>query len=141
MPTPPAMLTPDAIRYLVVHCSDTPDDEALEIGDIHAMHLGFGWDGVGYHAVITRDGRIQPGRPECWTGAHVYGHNGESLGVCLIGRAAFTSAQMDALAGLLEAWRQRYPGAEIRGHCDFPSTDKTCPNFNAAAWAAERGIA
>ena len=135
------LLHPEAIRYLVVHCSDTPDDEDLSSRDIHAMHLGFGWDGIGYHAVIERDGQIKRGRPEFWIGAHVYGHNGESLGVCLIGRNDFTPAQMDGLQQLLEEWCRRYPNAEIRGHCDFDNTEKTCPNFDAAAWARSRGLA
>ena len=79
MPATPQPLSPEMIRYLVVHCSDTPDDEPMNASDIHAMHLGFGWDGVGYHAVITRDGVIERCRPEFWVGAHVYGHNTESL--------------------------------------------------------------
>ena len=37
------MLDPQDIAYLVVHCSDTPDDAALTGRDIHQMHLGFGW--------------------------------------------------------------------------------------------------
>ena len=134
------MLIAENIRYLVVHCSDTADDENLTIADIHAMHLGFGWDGVGYHAVITRNGAIERGRPECWIGAHVYGHNEESLGVCLIGRRDFTPPQMESLGALLKDWKSRYPDAEIRGHCDFSSTEKTCPNFDAGAWAKAEGI-
>ena len=34
------MLNPKDIAYLVVHCSDTPDDAALTGRDIHQMHLG-----------------------------------------------------------------------------------------------------
>ncbi|MGC6484841.1 MAG: N-acetylmuramoyl-L-alanine amidase [Candidatus Puniceispirillales bacterium] len=138
---PDTLLTPEAIRYLVVHCSDTPDDEMLTAGDIHAMHLGFGWDGIGYHAVITRDGVIERGRPEYWVGAHVYGHNTESLGVCLIGRHDFTPAQMDALLVIMHDWKNRYPRAEICGHCDFDNTEKTCPNFDARDWARQKGLA
>jgi N-acetylmuramoyl-L-alanine amidase len=128
------------IRYLVVHCSDTPNDEALEALDIHQMHLGFGWNGIGYHRVITRDGRTQQGRPDYWVGAHVYDHNGESLGVCLIGQDDFTPEQMDALEAVLRIWKAEHSHAEIRGHCDFSTTEKTCPNFDAANWAATRGI-
>ena len=84
------MLEANNIKYLVVHCSDTPDNEPLTARDIHAMHLGFGWHGVGYHRVIGRDGIVEQGRPDYWIGAHVYGHNEESLGVCLIGRIDFT---------------------------------------------------
>lgn len=135
-----SILKPTDIRYLVVHCSDTPDDEPLTAADIHQMHLGFGWDGVGYHRVINRDGIAEHGRPDYWVGAHVYEHNLESLGVCMIGRTEFTSAQYDALEQVLRAWRSEYPSAVICGHCDFDNTEKTCPNFDAAAWAAERGI-
>jgi hypothetical protein len=133
------MLQASDIRYLVVHCSDTDDD--LTASDIHAMHLGFGWDGIGYHAVIIKDGTIEQGRPHFWSGAHVYGHNEESLGVCLIGRNDFTPEQMTALDGLLRDWIARYPQARICGHRDFPNTQKTCPNFDVATWVKDRGLA
>ena len=128
------------IRYLVVHCSNTPDDEIWTAPDIHQMHLGFGWDGVGYHRIITKDGKIERGRPDYWLGAHVYEHNHESLGVCLIGRDEFTSAQMESLKAVLQEWKKIYPQAEIRGHCDFDNTEKTCPNFDAKAWAETEGL-
>ena len=128
------MLEPDNIHYLVVHCADTPDEDDLSVRDIHAMHLGFGWHGVGYHRVIRRDGTIESGRPDCWIGAHVYGLNEHSLGVCLIGRNEFTDAQMAALATVLSQWQTEYPQATICGHCDFESTEKTCPNFDVGAW-------
>ena len=80
------------ITYLIVHCADTPDTEDLRAKDIHDMHLGFGWDGAGYHHIICRDGQIEPGRPFYWQGAHVYGQNENSLGICLIGRQKFTPA-------------------------------------------------
>lgn len=136
----PQFIDAKAIRYLVVHCADTPDDQNLTALDIHKMHLGFGWDGIGYHRVITKDGVVEHGRPDFWMGAHVYEHNHESLGVCLIGRSQFTNAQMNALDGLLRDWKSQYPDAEIRGHCDFENTEKTCPNFDAGAWAKDRGI-
>ena len=64
----------------IVHCADTPDIEDLRATDIHQMHLGFGWDGAGYHHIICRDGQIEPGRPFYWQGAHVCGQNENSLG-------------------------------------------------------------
>ena len=134
------MLSADHIRYLVVHCSDTPDDEAIGAREIHAMHLGFGWHGIGYHRVINRDGIVETARPDYWQGAHVYGHNEISLGVCLIGRNAFTDAQFDALEGVLREWQAEYSTATICGHRDFSYTDKTCPNFNVAHWCASRGL-
>ena len=42
------------------------------------MHLNFGWDGIGYHKIIRRDGTLENGRPEFWVGAHTYGLNEKS---------------------------------------------------------------
>ena len=60
-------LQKDNIQYIIVHCSDT--EKSLTAIDIHNMHLGFGWDGIGYHKVIKNDGEIENGRPEYWVGA------------------------------------------------------------------------
>lgn len=136
----PGVLEPHAVEHLVVHCSATPDDVDIGAREIHAMHLGFGWHGIGYHRIIRRDGRVEAGRPDCWIGAHVLGHNQTSLGVCLIGRAQFTEAQFEALYAQLRAWQAKCPQAIIRGHCDFAYTGKTCPNFDVSAWCEQRGL-
>lgn len=136
----PGLLEPLAIRHLVVHCSATDNDSDIGAREIHAMHLGFGWHGIGYHRVVRRDGRIEPGRPDYWMGAHVLGQNESSLGVCLIGCDRFTLAQFDALEGVLRAWRDIAPQARICGHRDFETTSKTCPNFDVAAYCLSRGL-
>ena len=125
------------IKYLVVHCSDSPDDAVLSARDIHEMHLGFGWDGAGYHRIITKDGTVHAGRPDYWQGAHVKGQNHQSLGVCLTGRIDFTPAQMASLEALLLQWLSEHPDAEIVGHRDIQDTSKTCPNFDVASWWSE----
>ena len=79
------MLIAEKIKLLVVHCSDTEDNQTLGATDIHKMHLDFGWNGIGYHKIIDRSGKVENGRPEYWIGAHVKGKNNISLGVCLIG--------------------------------------------------------
>ena len=134
------MLLASDIKYLVVHCSATPDDEPMGAAEIHDMHLGFGWHGIGYHRVINRQGVVEVGRPDYWQGAHVYGHNEISLGVCLVGCDVFTDAQFDALESVLREWRERCPQASICGHRDFSYTDKTCPNFDVASWCKSRGL-
>ena len=78
------MLKYDDIKYLIIHCSDTPNTLDLSAKDIHKMHIGFGWDGIGYHKIIRRNGVLENGRPEFWIGAHTYGLNDKSLGICLI---------------------------------------------------------
>jgi N-acetylmuramoyl-L-alanine amidase len=95
-----------------------------------------GWDGIGYHAVIKRNGEIERGRPHYWIGAHVKGYNRGSLGICLIGRDEFTDDQMTALRELLLEWMDLYPLAEIIGHRDL-DPHRTCPNFDVRSWCRE----
>ena len=89
------MLKKENIKSLIIHCSDTPDSENLKAIDIHKMHLNFGWDGIGYHKIIKRNGLIENGRPEFWIGAHVKGLNEKSLGVCVLGKKDFTAKQFN----------------------------------------------
>ena len=92
------------IKKIVIHCSDSTWGTSE---DINRWHLERGWDGIGYHYVITNgrakstdsykeqdDGSIEKGRPVEKTGAHVRGHNSDSIGVCLIGTHWFTSRQL-----------------------------------------------
>ena len=132
------MLTSENIKLLVVHCSDTENSKNLSAMDIHKMHLSFGWEGVGYHKIIKRSGKIENGRPEYWVGAHVKGKNDISLGVCLIGRDHFTKKQFISLEKVLKSWKFLYPNAEIVGHKDTGNTKKTCPNFDVITWSKNK---
>ena len=129
------MLLNKKISLLVVHCSDTPNKQNLSAIDIHKMHLDFGWNGIGYHKIIKRSGKIENGRPEYWIGAHVKGKNEISLGVCLIGRDNFTKNQFKSLERVLRKWKKLYPNAKIVGHRDTGKTKKTCPNFDIKSWS------
>ena len=129
------MLIDKKISLLVVHCSDTKNSQNLSATDIHKMHLGFGWNGIGYHKIIQRSGKVENGRPEYWIGAHVKGKNKISLGVCLIGRDKFTKKQFNSLEKVLRKWKSSYPNAKILGHRDTGNTKKTCPNFDVINWS------
>ena len=134
------MLDKTKINLLIVHCSDTPDDKDLRALDIHEMHLSFGWDGIGYHKVICRNGNIENGRPEFWIGAHTFNKNEKSLGVCLIGRNNFSDLQFLSLKNLLIEWKMKYPNSIILGHRDSINTNKTCPNFNVNEWCKKENL-
>jgi len=134
------MLKKEDIKYLIVHCSDTSNSENLNATDIHKMHLGFGWDGIGYHKVILRSGEEENGRPEYWIGAHTKGKNLVSLGVCLIGRDQFTKNQFNTLEKILIDWKKQHPLAIIKGHVEAITTTKTCPNFDVKEWCKNRNI-
>ena len=132
------MFLDNKVEFLVVHCSDTQNSNDLKALDIHKMHLNFGWDGIGYHKVIRRSGKVENGRPEYWVGAHVKGKNQISLGVCLIGRDQFTKKQFISLERVLKKWKTYYPNAKILGHKDTGNTKKTCPNFDVISWSQNK---
>lgn len=133
------------IKYLVVHCTDSPDDRAnVDAAEIHRWHVERGWSGIGYNAVVTRDEQLQQGRPDYWQGAHVRdfdengeGDNSDSLGIVLVGRNYYTPGMMRLLEGWLRAKKAQHSKAEVVGHNEL-DTRKSCPNFNVREWWASR---
>lgn len=124
------------VKYIVIHCADTPSHMDIGVEEIRKWHLQRGWFDVGYHWVIRRDGTIEDGRPADRPGAHARGFNQQSLGICLVGRDEFTDDQFDALAGLVKGLKVGRPETEVLGHRDLPNVNKTCPGFDAKAWWA-----
>lgn len=128
------------INKIVVHCSATPEGKDFTVDTIRDWHInGRGWKDIGYHYVIYRDGSIHKGRPEEQIGAHVTGHNSDSIGICYIGgvtsdgntpKDTRTEAQKASLIKLLKELKAKYPRAEIFGHRDFTNL-KACPSFDA----------
>jgi N-acetyl-anhydromuramyl-L-alanine amidase AmpD len=146
------LLNPDSIKWIVLHCSASPYGN-VEI--IDKWHKGNGWDGIGYHYLITNayptnenwklkqpnlalDGAVHKGRSEQFKGAHVRGHNWESIGICLIGgsygsgkMSGFTSRQLENVSRLCYDIKLRYPTIQgIKGHCEFEGVSKTCPDLD-----------
>lgn len=112
----------------IVHCSDSTFGDAAEID---RWHKARGWRGIGYHFVILPNGTLEMGRPLNEIGAHVRGHNQNSIGTCLIGKTEFTPAQFTALKTLHLALQGVFPRLTACGHRDFDKY-KTCPNFEVA---------
>ena len=117
------------IKYLVVHHSQRDIDSTKEI---KKRHLKRGWEDIGYHFVINKNGKISKGRNKKYVGAHVKGHNKNSLGICLIGNLDEnlpTRKQLEALIKFLTKLAKKYkiPQQNILGHREFPGVTKTCP--------------
>lgn len=129
------------IDTIIVHCSATPPSMS-DVGaeEIDRWHKERGWDGIGYHVVIRRDGKREDGRPLEKPGAHARGHNANSIGVCLIGGvdedgkpdANFTNVQYQMLYAELIRLTNLFPGAKVIGHRDV--SDKACPSFDVQAF-------
>lgn len=136
-----------ATRYIVIHCAATPPDMVVTAEMVDRWHKQRGWTSIGYHYLIRRDGMVEPGRPLQEQGAHVSGHNHDSVGVCLAGginrnkqpENNFTPAQWASLKGLVKELMGKYPHASVLGHHDF-NPGKACPSFDVATWYAHAGI-
>jgi len=133
-----------AITRAFVHCSESPDGRTDTVEDIRRWHTSPSphdpskpWSDIGYHWVIERTGPPRPGRPMAIPGAHVGGHNHDSVGICLIGTEEFTESQLHYLEGLMIALEAEYPGIEFYGHRDA-DPGKTCPNFDVRTFRDER---
>lgn len=128
-----------ATNYIVVHCSASPANAVhVDAKEIDRWHRKKGWLMIGYHFVITRDGTLQKGRDLDAAGAHVAGHNHESIGVCLVGGTKadwktpednFTDHQFDVLTAILRELRKMFPQAKIVGHWEL-DPKKACPVFD-----------
>lgn len=119
------------ITRAIVHCSDTPAEMDIGAKEIREWHINDNkWQDIGYHFVIRRDGTIEKGRPVQEVGAHTYGENADSIGICLVGGkpcANFTFMQYRALIALKRTLEKTY-FLTWHGHRDF--ADKGCPMFD-----------
>lgn len=133
------------IDYIVVHASATPPDMQVNAAVIDSWHKAKGWDGIGYHFVVNRNGDVEIGRPVDKAGAHVYGYNAYSIGICMIGGVNssnepennYTPAQWYTMKQLFLVLHAVYPGAQWLGHRDFPNVHKDCPCFDVKEWLDE----
>jgi len=139
------------INLIVVHCSATKPSMDIGAEDIRRWHVeDNGWSDIGYHFVIKRDGEIEIGRPIDRAGAHCYGHNKYSIGICMVGgiddsgkpENNFNEVQFESLLTLVRGLRNGHPIDDICGHRDLsPDVDgdgeveqhewvKACPSFD-----------
>ena len=130
------------IKKIIVHCSATPESMDVGTEEIRRWHKERGWNDIGYHDVIRRDGTLEKGRDISIAGAHAKGHNFSSIGVCLIGGVDgngkgednFAIIQKQNLRVYLDFMALRFPNAEILGHRDIEGVKKECPCFNVREW-------
>lgn len=130
------------IDAIVIHCSYTPPSMDIGVREIYDWHVNDnGWKDIGYHYVIRRNGNIEIGRPEHTPGAHVAGHNHNTIGLCLVGGQSqtgrnpsnFTKEQYLSLNKLIDDLKSRYPKVKIRGHRSY-NPGKLCPQFDTEAY-------
>ncbi|MAZ35137.1 MAG: hypothetical protein CMO06_18525, partial [Thalassospira sp.] len=76
-------------EMIVVHCAATKPSMDIGYKEIRKWHVeDNGWDDVGYHYIVRRDGKVEVARSEAFQGAHAPAVNSKSIGVCLVGGMA-----------------------------------------------------
>lgn len=126
------------IARIIVHCSDSPDKLDIGAKEIAEWHLQRGFKTIGYHFVVRRDGSIETGRPIDQVGAHVAGHNSDSIGICWVGRDRPTAFQRESLIeqiwDLLDQFHLQV--SDVYGHKEL-NPGKSCPNLDMPAFRKE----
>jgi len=86
------------ISKAVIHHTASRD---VSVQEIDSWHRERGWDCIGYHFVIRKDGTIEKGRSLSLNGAHALGRN-HFVGIALTGYNVFTKEQLNSLIRLLK---------------------------------------
>lgn len=149
------------LKYLVLHCTATPEGREVTGDDIRRMHLspvskgGRGWKQVGYTDIIHLDGTIErlvenneDANVDPWeitNGAK--GYNSVSRHVVYAGgmtkdmsgpKDTRTPAQLKAMETYVMDFHRHFPGVRIIGHNEIAA--KACPSFDVQKWLKSIGI-
>lgn len=121
------------INHIVIHHSATPTYTTTKI--IREWHMKKGWSDIGYHIIIEHGGMVEMGRSFDIPGAHVKGHNNDTLGICVVGdntirERKWGDNQITSLESVLDLLALSFPSATILGHRDMPDTATECPGLN-----------
>lgn len=115
-------------QYILHHtgCSKATPEQ------IHQWHLNNGWAGAGYNLYVRKDGTIYELRDIDCVGAHAYGSNSNSVGICCEGNfevEPMTDAQVESVKWLLNTYlKERYGKLPVKKHKDVCAT--SCPGKN-----------
>jgi len=149
------------LKYLVLHCTATPEGRDVSAAEIRRWHTspvsagGRGWKQVGYTDLVHLNGsveRLGANNEDAWVdpweitnGAK--GYNSVSRHIVYAGGCAAdgktpkdtrTAAQKAALEKYVKDFHTAHPKVKIIGHNQVAA--KACPSFDVSAWLREIGI-
>lgn len=144
------------IKYLVIHCTATPEGRKVTRQDIERWHLvERGWSKVGYSDMIHLDGTVENlinyndddiiDPWEISNGAS--GYNSISRHVVYVGgmtkdnnfaKDTRTNEQNKSLREIVEYFICQYPNIKVIGHNEI--SGKSCPSFDVQAWLKGLGV-
>jgi N-acetylmuramoyl-L-alanine amidase len=111
----------------VMHVSATKMSQNFTIEDCRNSHLRRGFNEIGYHYYINKEGETSVGRDLSKDGAHVRGFNKGTIGICTEGgigengkpKDTMNDMQKTACTGLLQALKKGNPKMQVKGHRDY----------------------
>lgn len=148
------------LKYLVIHCTATPEGRPVTSDEIRAWHTnpvskgGRGWKQVGYTDMFHLDGRVERlvknnedatvDEWEITNGA--VGYNAISRHIVYVGgcdkqmkpKDTRTTGQIMALKQYVLDFHRKHPSVKIVGHNQLAA--KACPSFDVPAWLRSIGI-
>ncbi len=101
------------------------------VGDIDRWHKQRGFCKIGYHFFVDKEGNIYRGREENTVGAHAYGSNYNSIGICAEGKymeETMPEAQKNAIIKLVNYLKEKYGIKIVQAHRQVCAT--SCPGVN-----------
>lgn len=150
-----------ALKYLVIHCTATPEGREVSSDDIRHWHTapmkegGHGWKQVGYTDLFHLNGGVER-MVENNEDAHVdlwevtngaAGYNSVSRHIVYVGgvdrdgktpKDTRTPWQRKSLERYVKDFHRRFPSVRIVGHNELAA--KACPSFDVQKWLKEIGI-
>lgn len=118
---------------IILHHSLTKDSGSVSWGAIRNYHINTnGWSDIGYHFGIEDvqgEMDVLVGRMPDRTGAHCYGYNRNSIGVCFVGNFDIHPPPILALEKgkeLIKYLMSVYSIEHVLGHVELNS-GKSCP--------------
>lgn len=148
------------LKYLVIHCTATPEGRDITPDDIRRWHTspvsagGRGWKQVGYTDLIRLDGAVErlvnnneDANVDPWEVTNgAKGYNSISRHIVYAGgydksmnpKDTRTAAQEKALVAYVKDFHRRFPKVRIIGHNEIAA--KACPSFDVQKWLKSIGI-
>lgn len=149
------------IKYLVIHCTATPEGREVSSDDIRRWHTspvsqgGRGWKQVGYTDMVHLDGRVErlvanneDAFVDSWEITNgAVGYNGFSRHIVYVGGLASdaktpkdtrTAAQLRVMKAYVTSFHDRFPNVRIIGHNEIAA--KACPSFDVQKWLRTIGV-
>lgn len=102
-----------------------------DVEGIDRIHKNKGWTCIGYHFYVRKDGSIYRGRKEDTVGAHAYGSNYTSIGICAEGNFEIDTMsveQKNSIIELVNYLKNKYGVTKVLRHKDVNAT--ACPGKN-----------